>query len=91
MSYEDATSWYQVARRVPFDVLFWVVINVIVMNMIFGIIVDTFSQLRDEKWSIQEDMNSLCSICSIRAYDFDQKTSGGFKCVVGDSSLRSRR
>lgn len=31
------------------DVLFFIIVNVIALNIIFGIIIDTFSQLRDEQ------------------------------------------
>jgi inositol 1,4,5-triphosphate receptor type 1 len=41
-------------------------------QVVFGIIVDTFSELRDEKQQIQEAMNSECFICSRKAYEFDR-------------------
>jgi len=38
-----------------------------------GLIIDTFSELRDEKFQIAEDMRTNCFICSLRAYDFDKE------------------
>ena len=35
--------------RVLFDVSFFIIITTISLNIVFGIIVDTFTELRDEK------------------------------------------
>ena len=32
-----------------YDVTFFMIVNVIALNIIFGIIIDTFSQLRDDQ------------------------------------------
>lgn len=40
--------------------------------MRLGIIVDTFSELRDEKFEIEDDMSSRCFICSLPADEFDR-------------------
>ena len=37
------------AARVVFDLLFFFVLIVIVLNLIFGVIIDTFADLREEK------------------------------------------
>uniref|UniRef100_A0A1I8JAV8 Ion_trans domain-containing protein n=1 Tax=Macrostomum lignano TaxID=282301 RepID=A0A1I8JAV8_9PLAT len=39
-----------------FDISFFIIITTIGLNIIFGIIVDTFSELRDSKWQIDQDM-----------------------------------
>ena len=41
----DNTDFYS---RIFFDMSFYMLINIIFLNIIFGIIVDTFSQMRDE-------------------------------------------
>lgn len=69
-------AWNPIGIRILFDLSFFVLISTIALNVIFGIIVDTFSELRDEKWQIEEDMTSNCFICSIKAYDFDKYTKG---------------
>ena len=46
--------------------------------MIFGVIVDTFSQLRSEQNKVVNDMREKCFICSLRSYDFDRRIKGGF-------------
>ncbi|XP_067668084.1 inositol 1,4,5-trisphosphate-gated calcium channel ITPR2-like [Haliotis asinina] len=61
-----------------FDTVFFILITTIGLNIIFGIIVDTFSELRDNKWQIDNDMKSNCFICSRESYDFERQ-AGGFE------------
>ena len=42
---------------VAFDLLFFIVITTIGLNIIFGIIVDTFSELRDSKVRLSSNEN----------------------------------
>merc|ERR1712100_549277 len=59
--------------RFVFDLSFFCVILVILMNVIFGIIIDTFSALRDMTESKINDMKTTCFICSIDRYTFDRQ------------------
>ncbi|CAC5372100.1 unnamed protein product [Mytilus coruscus] len=61
------------------DLSFFIIVTTIGLNIIFGIIVDTFSQLRDSKWEIDKDMMNNCFICSRESYDFERQLSGGFE------------
>eukprot|EP00053_Salpingoeca_punica_P017480 m.168492 g.168492 ORF g.168492 m.168492 type:complete len:2590 (+) comp17217_c0_seq4:243-8012(+) len=67
--------------RMIFDLSFFIVITTIGLNVVFGIIVDTFSELRDEKYQIQEAMESECFICSLKNYDFE-RFGNGFRTHV---------
>merc|ERR1711988_1752123 len=58
--------------RFFFDLSFFVVILIILMNIIFGIIIDTFSAMREMTESKLEDMKTTCFICSIDRYTFDK-------------------
>eukprot|EP00050_Salpingoeca_kvevrii_P002520 m.196116 g.196116 ORF g.196116 m.196116 type:complete len:2530 (-) comp10628_c0_seq6:379-7968(-) len=62
--------------RTIFDLSFFVIITIIGLNVVFGIIVDTFSELRDEKYQIEETMESECFICSLKNYDFERFGNG---------------
>eukprot|EP00039_Didymoeca_costata_P001936 m.56376 g.56376 ORF g.56376 m.56376 type:complete len:2661 (+) comp11036_c1_seq1:86-8068(+) len=62
--------------RTIFDLSFFIIITTIGMNVVFGIIVDTFSELRDEKYAVEEAMKSECFICSIKAYEFEKNGTG---------------
>ena len=44
--YTDLTYY---SERFFFDVSFFLMINIIWLNIIFGIIIDTFAELRDDK------------------------------------------
>jgi len=66
------------AQRFFFDLTFFIIIVIILLNMVFGIILDTFGQLRDEKAAIEEDIQSRCFICSV-ASDVFQRQAFGFK------------
>jgi len=33
--------------RMVYDMIYWITLNVIFMNIVFGIIIDTFAELRD--------------------------------------------
>jgi len=74
---------YSVQHRDPleyinvylFQLSFFVVVVVVLLNVVFGIIIDTFSELRGEKQAKKAHMESTCFICGIDRFTFD--TSGG--------------
>ncbi|GFO23772.1 inositol 1,4,5-trisphosphate receptor type 3-like isoform x9 [Plakobranchus ocellatus] len=61
---------------VIYHVSFFIFITTIGLNIIFGIIVDTFSELRDLKWRAESDMKDTCFICSRNSYDFEHHGRG---------------
>ncbi|OAF67008.1 hypothetical protein A3Q56_05269 [Intoshia linei] len=63
-------------NKAIFDIVFFIIITTIGLNIIFGIIVDTFSELRDNKWHVDNDMKTACFICSRPSYDFEQHSTG---------------
>merc|ERR1711988_118968 len=69
-SVEDKANFF---ARFFFDLSFFVVILIILMNIIFGIIIDTFSAMREMTESKLEDMKTTCFICSIDRYTFDRQ------------------
>ncbi len=52
-------------KRFYYDVCFFIFINVIWLNIIFGLIIDTFAQLRDEKNMREQELRGECFICGI--------------------------
>ncbi|CAH1800283.1 unnamed protein product [Owenia fusiformis] len=66
------------AMKAALDISFFILITTIGLNIIFGIIVDTFSELRDNKWKIDNDLMTTCFICSRGSYDFEHQ-GGGFE------------
>ena len=79
-SYEsDNRDRYYV--RFLYDLIFFAFIRVVFLNIIFGIIVDTFAckffilfsfflflELRDKKIATDSDMKNRCYICNIERY-----------------------
>ena len=49
--------------RVIYDLLFFFVVIIIVLNLIFGVIIDTFADLRSEKQNKDEILKNTCFIC----------------------------
>jgi len=67
-----------VIERLLFDNLFNVVLLILLLNLIFGIIVDTFAELRSESELQKQDMRNTCTVCSVERTAFDRSTEGGF-------------
>jgi len=59
--------------RFVFDLSFFVIVIIILLNVIFGIIIDTFAAMREMTESKQADMKNNCFICSIDRYTFDRQ------------------
>lgn len=51
------------AARVIYDLLFFFMVIIIVLNLIFGVIIDTFADLRSEKQKKEEVLKTTCFIC----------------------------
>lgn len=55
------------------DIAFFTSILLLLLNMINGIIVTTFSQLREESEKKLEDIENRCYICSIDKSEFEKR------------------
>ncbi|EAR94170.2 cation channel family protein (macronuclear) [Tetrahymena thermophila SB210] len=73
--------------RVIYDVSWFALINVIFINIIFGVIIDTFGQLRDKKREVIEDMKNVCFICGLERYVFDKHADGFNNHIERDHQL----
>lgn len=54
------------------EMLYFLVINVILLQVIFGIIVDTFSQLRHESETRMKDLVDVCFVCGLNRSEFSK-------------------
>ena len=61
--------------RVIYDLLFFFVVIIIILNLIFGVIIDTFADLRSEKQQKEEILRNSCFICGLERSAFDNKTT----------------
>ena len=63
--------------RMVYTFFFYVMVTTILMNIIFGIIIDTFAELREKKELIDEMITGRCFICGIERFVFDQLSQEG--------------
>ncbi|VVC34830.1 Hypothetical protein CINCED_3A015582 [Cinara cedri] len=60
--------------RVVYDLLFFFIVIIIVLNLIFGVIIDTFADLRSEKQQKELILKNTCFVCGLNRSAFDNKT-----------------
>lgn len=63
-SYNDSNKERYVIRFF-YDVTCFMIVNVVFMNIIFGIIIDAFAVLRDENEKKLEMKENFCFVCSL--------------------------
>jgi len=61
--------------RAIFDLSFFIIMIILLLNLIFGMIIDAFGDLRDQKTSNDEDQNNVCFICGIERSEFERHVS----------------
>ena len=72
----QGTSW---GLRMLFDNLFNIILLTVLLNIVFGIIIDTFASLREADKAKEEDMTNVCFICSIERSEFDRAQTSSFE------------
>ncbi|XP_071158976.1 inositol 1,4,5-trisphosphate-gated calcium channel ITPR1-like isoform X6 [Mytilus edulis] len=73
--------------RVVYDMLFFFIIIIIVLNLIFGVIIDTFADLRSEKQNKEEILKNTCFICGLNRSAFDNKTVSFEEHINGEHNM----
>jgi hypothetical protein len=83
-------STWQYTFRTIYDLLYFIAVTVLLLNIIFGIILDEFSKLREEKAERDDLMTNFCFVCELEKGDFDDEASkrkppqsGGFARHIG--------
>eukprot|EP00340_Litonotus_pictus_P003324 CAMPEP_0170527224 /NCGR_PEP_ID=MMETSP0209-20121228/12691_1 /TAXON_ID=665100 ORGANISM="Litonotus pictus, Strain P1" /NCGR_SAMPLE_ID=MMETSP0209 /ASSEMBLY_ACC=CAM_ASM_000301 /LENGTH=2613 /DNA_ID=CAMNT_0010817613 /DNA_START=128 /DNA_END=7969 /DNA_ORIENTATION=+ len=59
--------------RFFYDMIFFICVRLLLLNMINGVIVSTFSELRENDDKKKEDRKYKCFICSIHKKEFDKQ------------------
>lgn len=62
-----------------FDIIFFLVITTIILNVVFGIIIDSFAQLREDAAFKDDDKKNYCFMCGLDKYTLDKDTQEGFE------------
>jgi ribosomal protein L13E len=71
---DDATM----GGRYWLDLAFFVMVLIVLLNTVFGITIDTFSELREEKKEKEADIQGKCFICNVDKAKFDMQGTGIF-------------
>jgi hypothetical protein len=69
LSEKDDAYW----TKYVFDLTFFCIVIILLLNLIFGIIIDAFADMRDEKNWIEEDVKEKCFICGKLRFEFESK------------------
>lgn len=75
ISYSKDTMAHYYVRWFTDSLIFYV-LNIIIMNLIFGVIISTFAELRDMQSEIDEDIENVCTICSLDRNTFEKNSKG---------------
>ena len=62
-SFKNSTAMF--IGRFIYDMTFYILVIMVMGNITFGLIVDTFGQLRDDTYNFENDKNNFCFICQI--------------------------
>jgi hypothetical protein len=75
---------HTLGSRYILDLLFFLLVLIVLLNIIFGIIIDTFGELRAKKLERQRDTVDKCFTCGIDKQIFDRasKVPNGFKIHI---------
>jgi hypothetical protein len=72
----DDDPW-MFAWIVFYELSFYATVITVLLNVIFGIIIDTFAELRTARATKKDNMENTCFVCGLDRFTFDTK-GGGF-------------
>ena len=81
---ETGASYNSIAFTVRFffDLSFFLLVIIILLNVIFGIIIDTFAMLREKASHDESDQKNMCFICGYSRVELDKDTDAGFNVHI---------
>ena len=82
-----ATDHAHFFSRFFFDLTYFIFIKMIFLNLIAGIIIDTFSELRDSLTKKNYDVNNICFICGMTRWQLEKDGVLFSKHIVDDHSV----
>eukprot|EP01028_Stygiella_incarcerata_P008344 TRINITY_DN361_c0_g1_i28.p1 TRINITY_DN361_c0_g1~~TRINITY_DN361_c0_g1_i28.p1 ORF type:complete len:103 (+),score=32.03 TRINITY_DN361_c0_g1_i28:124-432(+) len=94
--WEDVFPSYERKWRSLFDLVFFTVVVLILLNLLFGVIIDTFSELRQDRQAASTAWESNCFICGLDRMVFDrlferiQKKDASFFPIHRAMALKDR-
>ena len=85
--YANVQPASRIALRLLIDVSWWVIITLILVNMISGIIIDSFAQLRDIDKGLRAQLDTKCIICESDASELNTRGSGYRRHIRDEHNL----
>ena len=70
---EQSFASFGYFRRWIHDMIFFIIVTLLLLNMINGVIVTTFGQIREDSSAREDDMNNKCFICSLQRYEVEKQ------------------
>lgn len=67
--YNDTSS----ILKVLFDLAFWVIVTIGMLNCVFGIMLDTFAALREQHDETDDQLSNYCFICCLHRSEFNSQ------------------
>ena len=64
------------------------VVNMVLLNVVFGIIIDTFGERRDKQAEFELERDTQCAICGYVMKDFQKLGNGVFKRLHVKSEVK---
>jgi len=82
----DGAEW-GAGEIILFKFTFFVIVVLLLLNVITGIVLDTFAELRQEAIDTEESLTNYCFVCSIDRQTFDRFGEGFEAHIKKDHSL----
>ena len=57
--------------RYIFDLSFFLIVIVLMLNIIFGVVLDAFAELRDTDKARKDDIERRCLVCGLERYKLE--------------------
>jgi len=73
--------------RFTYEILFFTIVIVILMAVIFGLIIDTFAELREETNKTELDKKNICFICGAHKNDLEKDGINFYHHTTFDHNL----
>jgi hypothetical protein len=65
---QSKNDWF---AKWTIEISFFLFINIISLNIVFGIIIDTFAELRDDETLRDKDRENCCFVCGFGKKDYE--------------------
>lgn len=74
MLYKRSIEWHgpRYAARLFFDMVYFLILVVLMLELVFGIIIETFRELRIEEHRSHFDKMNICFICGVSKDDLEK-------------------